>query len=213
VAEHRERDVVSERLAHLALAVEAQQLGQRGQQRLALREHLAPAVIEAARDPARQLDVLDLILADRNEVALVEQDVGGLQHRILEQTDVDVLRLRLGLVLELRHALEVAEAGDVGQNPAELGVLGDHRLQKQQRAIRIDAERDEVDHHLGDSLCHLLGVVVLRERVVVDDAEDAAVLVLQHDPVANCAEVVTEVQVTRWLDPRKHRFHRRSVYL
>src|SRR4029079_12695397 len=109
VAEHRERDVVAERLAHLALAVEPEQLGQRRQERLALGEQLAPAMIEAARDAARELDVLHLILPDGNEVALVEQDVGGLQHGILEQTDVDVLRLRLGLVLELRHALEVSE--------------------------------------------------------------------------------------------------------
>jgi len=193
-------------LAHLLLAVEPEQLGQVGEQRIALGEHLAEAMVEAARDPARELDVLHLILADRHELGLVEHDVGGLQDRVLEQAGVDVLGLRLGLVLELCHALEVAEPGDVGQNPRKLGVLGDHRLKEQERPVRIDAERDEVDHHLGDALRHLLRVVVLREGVIVDDAEHAAVLVLQRHPVAHGAEVVAEMELPRWLDPREDRF-------
>ena len=48
------------------------------------RQHL-----ELARDIARQLNVLALVVADRNDVGLVEEDVAGHQHRIGEQAGGD----------------------------------------------------------------------------------------------------------------------------
>jgi hypothetical protein len=45
---------------------------------LRLHEHLAVRRVEPARDLARQLEVLALVLADRHLVGLVEQDVGRL---------------------------------------------------------------------------------------------------------------------------------------
>ena len=171
-------------------------------------------MIEAARDPARELEVLELVLADRHVLGLVEQDVGGLQHGIVEDADVDAVGVLLGLVLELRHALEVAEPRDAVEHPRELGVLGHHRLQEQQRPLGVDAEREQVDDHLVDPARHVLGRVRLRDRVVVDDAIDRAlVLVLQCDPVTNRTQVVAEVKLARRLDPGENRFHGVSVYL
>ena len=43
--------------------------------------------VELDRDVAGQLDMLLLVLADRHVGRLVEQDVGGLEHRIGEQAD------------------------------------------------------------------------------------------------------------------------------
>jgi hypothetical protein len=62
--------------------------------RLRQGEHLAEAVVEALADVAGELDVVALVLADRDLVGVVEQDVGGLQHRVVEQPDAD--RLALG---------------------------------------------------------------------------------------------------------------------
>ena len=45
----------------------------------------AEIVVELDRDVARQFEMLLLVLADRHVRRLVEQDVGGLQHRIGEQ--------------------------------------------------------------------------------------------------------------------------------
>ena len=49
-------------------------------------------VVELDRDVAGQLDMLLLVLADRDVGGLVEQDVGGLEHRIGEQADAERLR-------------------------------------------------------------------------------------------------------------------------
>jgi hypothetical protein len=51
--------------------------------------------------------VLSLIVTDRHEIRLVEQDVGRHQDRIIKQTDRDVLLLLTRLVFVLRHALEL----------------------------------------------------------------------------------------------------------
>ena len=48
---------------------------------------VAEVVVEADRDVACELDVLALIVADGNLVGVVEQDVGGHQHRVVEQAD------------------------------------------------------------------------------------------------------------------------------
>jgi len=48
-------------------------------------ERLAEAVVEALRDVARELEVLALVVADRHEIGLVEQDVAGHQHGIGEE--------------------------------------------------------------------------------------------------------------------------------
>ena len=46
---------------------------------------LAEAGVEALRDVAHQLDVLALVVADRDLVGAVGEHVGGLQHRVEEQ--------------------------------------------------------------------------------------------------------------------------------
>ena len=66
-----------------------------GEDRLRLGERLAVAGVERADDLARQLEVGRLVLADRHERRLVDDDVGGLQDRVGEQAVVDVV----GLVL------------------------------------------------------------------------------------------------------------------
>ena len=63
--------------------------------RLGLDEHLAVGGVEAARDLARELEVLALVLAHRHLVGLVEQDVGRLEHRVEEQARAHELLLAL----------------------------------------------------------------------------------------------------------------------
>ena len=43
-------------------------------------ERLAEARVEALGDVARKLEVLPLVVADRDDVGLVEEDVAGHQH-------------------------------------------------------------------------------------------------------------------------------------
>ena len=77
-------------------------------------------------NPPRQLNMLQLILAHWHQLRFVQKDVGSLQHGVIKQPNVDVLRLRCRLVFELGHALKVAKARDVVEHPAKFGMFWHH---------------------------------------------------------------------------------------
>ena len=80
-------------------------------------------MVEGLCDVARQLDVLALILTHGNAVRLIEQDVGGHEHRVGQQANAGAL-FRLGrFLLELRHAVGPAHGRDAVEQPGKLGVL------------------------------------------------------------------------------------------
>ena len=78
--------------------------------------------VPPAGDLARQLEVLDLVLADGHGVGPVQQDVGRLQHRIVQQARGNAL-LALRFVLELGLAFELAKRCDRVENPRQLGMF------------------------------------------------------------------------------------------
>jgi hypothetical protein len=67
--------------------------------------------------------VLHLVLAHRHGVGAVEQDVGGLQHRVGEHAHGHALLPRR-LVLVLRLPLQLAERRDRVEDPGQLGMFG-----------------------------------------------------------------------------------------
>ena len=71
-------------------------------------EELSKA-LEITRNAVRQhlatLEVGGLVLADRHKGRLVDHDVRGLQHRVGQESVVDVVRLELLLLLVGRRAL------------------------------------------------------------------------------------------------------------
>ena len=169
--------------------------------RLGHHERLAERVVEALGHVARELHVLLLVLAHGHRVRLVEQDVGRHEHRIVEQADGDALALGAGrLVLELRHAPELAHVGDGVQDPHELAVRRHVALHEDDRALRVDpAGQEEVDQvdgvapELGTHLPH-------GDGVQVHGAVHAVVGLLHGYPVLDRAEIVAEVQRARGLD-------------
>ena len=98
-------------LAHLARRVLQAHDACAGLREVALRqlEDLAVRVVEARGDIARELEVLRLVSADRHVIRLIEQDVACHQGRVGEKAGIDVVRVLGRLVLELRHARELAE--------------------------------------------------------------------------------------------------------
>ena len=91
-------------------------------------------VVELLGDVARKLEVLLLVLADRHVRGVIEQNVGGHQIGIGEQSDRGVLAVLARLLLELGHPVEPAEPGDAIEHPGELGVTGDLALNEDDAA-------------------------------------------------------------------------------
>ena len=86
--------------------------------------------------------MLALVVADRDDVGLVEQDVAGHQHRVGEEAGRDEL-LAFALLLELGHAAELPEPGDGREQPRRLGVRRDVALQEERAAVRVEPDRVE----------------------------------------------------------------------
>ena len=89
---------------------------------------------------------------------------------------------------------------DGREQPGELGVLGPVALDEERAALRVEAEREQRRGHVARPRAQDVGIVRRRQGVVVDDAVDRLVLVLERDVVADRAEVVAEVGDARRLD-------------
>ena len=145
--------------------------------------------------------MLLLIVADRHDVGLVEQDVGRHEDGVGEQPDAGVVgTLLLRLVLELRHAAGLAEAGDRGEDPRQLGVRAHVRLHVERRLRRLDAGGDVLGGGAAGLLAQLGRILRRRERVQVDDGEERVVLALHVAPLHERPDVVAGLErVGRWL--------------
>ena len=162
-------------------------------------ERLAEARVEALGEVARELEVLALIVADRDEIGLVEQDVARHQDRIREQARRDELLL-VALLLELGHPAELAVARDGREQPGRLGVRGDVALREDRRALRIEARGDQHREQVVGRAAERLRVVLDRDRVQVDDAEERLAALLRRRVLTEAADQVAEVLVARRLD-------------
>ncbi len=87
--------------------------------------------------------MLALVLADGYRVGLVEQDVRGLQDGVVEQPHVAA-----ALVLELGHPRRLAEPCEAGQDPSQLGVLGQVALREQAAPRGVDTHSEQLGHQL-----------------------------------------------------------------
>ena len=112
-------------------------------------EGVAIAGVPTLGQVAGELQVLALVVADRHEVGLVQQDVGRHQHRVGEQARAGRIPRRPlpDLVLELGHAGKLAHAGGALEEPGQLGMLMDVALDEQRATLRVQPGRHEQGRH------------------------------------------------------------------
>ena len=94
-------------------------------------------------DVAGKLEMLLLILADRNMGRAIGKNIGGHQAWIGIKPDGRILAVLAGLFLELGHAIEPADARHAIEHPGKLGMLGDLALVEHDVLFGIDAAGDE----------------------------------------------------------------------
>ena len=95
-----------------------------------------------------ELEVLALVVADRDPLGVVEEDVGRHEHRVGEQPDPHRL-LAGALLLELGHPPQLAHGGRALEQPGHPGVLGDVALDEQGAPVGIEAGGQQVQGGLG----------------------------------------------------------------
>ena len=109
-----------------------------------------------------------------------------------------------GLVLELGHPVEPAEARDAVEDPGQLGMGRHGRLGEDHRLLRVDPGGEVGRGDLPGLVDEVLRVLPLGDRVHVDHAVETLHLVLQAHELHQGAEIVAQVQVAGGLDAGKH---------
>ena len=102
----------------------------------------AEIIVEFLGDVARQFQMLLLVLAHRHMRRLVDQDVGGHQHRIGVKPDAGAFLVLAGFFLELGHAVHPAQPRHAIEDPGQLGMFRHLALVEDGRARGIDAGGD-----------------------------------------------------------------------
>ena len=115
---------------------------------------------------------------------------------------VDVVGLLRLLLLIGRSPLDPAHGRDGHQDPGELLHLGAMALHEEGALVRVEAQGNERRGHLARLATQLLAVVHAGKGVVIDDAVDGLVVLLQRHVIADGAQVVPQVRRPARLDPR-----------
>ena len=107
---------------------------------------VAEQVVETLADVAGHLHVLHLVAADRDLVRVEHQDVRGHQHRIAVEAHGHAgVRVFAGLDIAVHRglvgmrAVEQTLGTDAGEQPGQLGNLGDVRLPVEGRTLDVQA--------------------------------------------------------------------------
>ena len=163
-------------------------------------------IVEAVCNVAADLDVLALIHANRNEIGLVQQNVCRHQNRIGKQTDIDVVRMLGGFVLELGHAGSLAEHGEAVEHPRQLRMRGHMALDEQNALFRVQTAGNVLRDQFKRCTAKRRRLLPDRNGVLIDHAVNAVVLLLQDWEIADSTQIVTQRQLAGRLHAGENRF-------
>ena len=155
--------------------------------------------------------MLLLILTDRHEVGLIDENIRRHQHRVGEQARGDVVRVLGGLVLELRHAAQLAELRVAAEHPRKLRVLGHMALNEHDVLRGVKPAGDVLRELVDRAAAQVGGILAHGDGVHIHDAVQAVVLLLQAHPVLDGAHVGAERQLAAGLDAAENSLFDRSV--
>ena len=139
--------------------------------------------------------MLLLVDTDRDLVGLVKQDIRRHQDRVIEQADVDVVRMLCRFILKLGHTAHLAEHRVAVEHPCQLCVRRDMALDEQDRFLGVNAAGDILRKKLERIAPQARRVLPDRDRVHVNDAVNAIVFVLKGAKVLDRTEVVAQRQM------------------
>src|SRR6185437_5421328 len=167
-------------------------------------------IVEFSRERAGKFEMLELVVADRHDGRVIQNDVCRHEHGIIEKSHVDVGFLLGGLVLELGHPFHLADRRDGVQYPRKFAVCGDPRLLVDDGFFGIKAGGKVYGEKIGDVLRELFWILWFGDRMEVGDEEKAMIIdgVLKVHEIAERPEIIAEMELPAWLDARdKYRFH------
>src|SRR5262245_18952655 len=156
--------------------------------------------------------MLTLVVADRYLVCVVQDDVGDLEHGVVEQPRADGF-LSLALLLELRHPAQLSDRRDTVQQPRQFGVRAYVALNDQDAPGGVEPGSHEEQRGTACAAGELGRGGGERHGVEVDDAVDGVVPRLVVHPAPDRPDVVAQMHLAGRLDPGENARHGVAGYL
>src|SRR5690606_4999585 len=156
---------------------------------------LTEITIEPLSQVPRQFQMLLLILADGNEICLIEQNVCRHQYGINAKPHTGTFPTTLlRLIFELRHSLKFAHSRYAGKYPREFSVLVDVGLDEDRRFFGVNTCRKVYASEIERRLTQGCRILRERDRMKVDNAVVRLVIILQSDPILQSSEVIPQMK-------------------
>ena len=147
-----------------------------------------------------------LVLAAGHDIALAEQDVTCLMHRIRQKKAGKSMARCFLLGLNRGVAKEFCLGYQRKEREHELIQSRNRRMGENNGFLWIDAASKVVDYHIANVVLDVLcGVAVGNNLIVGNDNSRGYAFVLQRNAFLDGAEIVAQVQTTRRTIARKHR--------
>ena len=150
--------------------------------------------------------MLLLIVAYGNEVGLIKEDISRHKDGVRKQTGVYIVGVFRRFVLELRHSGQFAEHSVTVEYPAQFRVLRDVALNEKRVLFGVKPAGYIKSERFVRAAAKLSRILSHRDRVLVDYAVIAVVILGKRGKVADRTEVVPYGE-------RPGRLHARENYL
>ena len=147
-----------------------------------------------------------LILATGHDIALAEQNVACLMHRISQKKAGKGMARCFLLSLNRWVAKELCLGYQRKERKHKLIQSRNRRMGEDNGFLRIDAASKVVDYHVANIVLNVLRSITVGNYLIVgNDNSRGYAFVLQRNAFLNGAEIVAQVQTTRRAIARKHR--------
>ena len=155
--------------------------------------------------------MLHLILADRDEVGAIDENVSGHQNGIREKTHAGLDSL-FDFFLVGDGAFQQTNVGDRAENPCQLSDFGHIGLAEEIALVRIESQGEIIQGHIPRIIAEHLGVLDGRQGMVVSNKEKAQAFGLQGDVLLDRPKIIAQVEFARRLNAAQYPKHRRDLW-
>ncbi len=148
--------------------------------------------------------MLLLIISNRHMGSAIGQNVRRHQYGIVIEADRRILAVFARFLLKLGHAVQPAHARHAVQHPGEFPMGGYFGLVEDDLFLCINTGGNIGGCDFACVMRQFFWILPDRDRVHIHNAIDAFMGLLQTDEIADRAQIVSEMQISGGLNPRKH---------
>lgn len=146
--------------------------------------------------------MLFLVLSYRDNIRIVNEDVGGHQDGVRKQTMGSDETAR-DLVFVGVAAFEQTHGRDSAENPGEFGVLRNITLPKENAFFGIEATGEKVDGEVSDMTSKQLAILNGCQGMIIGDEVVGVALVLQAQGRVHHTKIIADVESPAGLEAGK----------